>query len=95
MSMAGSDGRDGNPVRVDLPQLGVIAQGRDLYLQVQLSTSAYQVYICNIATYEDVARVIHKGIMEAGRDAKRAASGLQVVEGSKADAVVREAKGRK
>lgn len=100
MSTDRSDGRGGNPAvidgtNLDLPKLGVVANGKDLYLLVMATTSSYQVYLCNINTYEEVARQIHKTIMEAGREAKRAANGLQVVEGAQANAVVRQAKGRK
>jgi hypothetical protein len=80
---------------MDIPRVGILASGRDLYMVVQTTTSQYQFYIGNINTYEEVARKVHKGIMDAGREARRAASGLQVVEGAQANAVVREAKGRK
>jgi len=99
MSTDRSDGRAGNPAvidgtNLDLPKIGIVANGKDLYLIVMATTSSYQVYLCNINTYEEVARQIHKTILDAGREAKRAANGLQVLKGAEADAVVRKAKGR-
>jgi hypothetical protein len=79
---------------VEVPQFGVLAAGKDIFLTVMYATMEQRVYLCNITNYEDVARQLHKTIMDAGLQAKRAATGLQVVEGANANAVVRKAKGR-
>lgn len=76
---------------VEVPQFGVLAAGKDIYLTVMYATMEQRIYLCNITNYEDVARKLHKTIMDAGLQAKRAATGLQVVEGAQANAVVRQA----
>lgn len=79
---------------VEVPQYGVLAAGKDIYLTIMYATMEQRVYLCNITNYEDVARKLHKTIMDAGLQAKRAATGLVAVEGAQADAIVREATGR-
>lgn len=79
---------------VEVPQFGVLAAGKDIFLTIMYATMEQRVYLCNITNYEDVARKLHKTIMDAGLQAKRAATGLVAVEGAQANAVVRQAKGR-
>lgn len=76
---------------VEVPQFGVLAAGKDIYLTVMYATMEQRIYLCNITNYEDVARKLHKTIMDAGLQAKRAATGLVTVEGAQANAVVRQA----
>lgn len=78
----------------ELPSYGVAVIGKDLYLTIQYQTAMMQFYLCNVNTYEEIARKLHKGIMDAGIGAKRAANGtpkLVQVKGDQADAVVRKA----
>ena len=79
---------------VEVPQFGILAADKDIYLTISYATMQQQLYLCNITNYEQVARKIHKAIMDAGVQAKRAASGLQVVQGGDVDAAVRDAKRR-
>lgn len=80
---------------VEVPQFGVLAAGKDIFLTIMYATMEQRIYLCNITNYEDVARKLHKTIMDAGLQAKRAATGLVAVEGAQANAVVRQATGRK
>jgi len=98
--MVGCGGQDGSrgvvaePLpEVELPQYGVAVVGNDMYLTIGYATMMQQVYLCNVTTYEEVARKLHKGIMDAGVAAKRASNGTKLVEvkGDEAGAVVRKA----
>jgi len=96
----GSDGRDGDltdaeRAALNLPQFGIAAQGRDLYLTVQSTTSMYSVYLCNINNYEDVARKLHKAIMDAGVAARRGSRPLHVAGEQEVQDYVRKPQGRK
>jgi hypothetical protein len=66
----------------ELPQWG-IATGADnnLYLTVGVGMMWFQAFLCEPDKYEETARKIHKGIMDAGREARRAKSGLLVAKG--------------
>ena len=105
MSMVVLEGQDGDrdggimddlqqDLMVEVPQFGVLAAGKDIFLTIMYATMEQRIYLCNITNYEDVARKLHKTIMDAGLQAKRAATGLVAVEGAQANAVVRQAKGR-
>lgn len=66
-----------------------------LTLQATTSGTLHRFYLCDTSNYEDIARELHKLIMKVGREAKRAESGLVVVEGGMPSALVRKAEGRK
>lgn len=66
-----------------------------LTLQATTSGTLHRFYLCDADNYEDMARELHKLIMKVGREAKRAQSGLVVVEGGMPDALVRKAERRK
>lgn len=99
MSTVDSEGPAGSPdvPGLELPKYGVLAQGKDLYLTIQYHTSQAMYYLANIGNYEEVARKLHKGLMDAGRDAKREARGtkLHVASGAEVDRVVHESERRK
>lgn len=83
------------PVGPELPQYGIaVNKDHQLWLTIQFGAAFHQVYLCEVTDYEDVAREIHKQIMEAGRQARRDKSGL-VVAGGNHDATLRQAQGRK
>lgn len=65
-----------------------------LTLQITTSGTLHRFYLCDTGNYEDIARELHKLIMKVGREAKRAESGLVVVNGGIPDALVSKAKRR-
>lgn len=77
------------PVNPELPQWGIAVNAQhQLWITCQFGAAFHQIYLCEAADYEDVARTFHKQIMEAGRTARRAKSGL-VVAGGNHDATLR------
>lgn len=78
----------------ELPQYGVaVTPDYNIWLTINYGTAGMQFYLCGPDNYEEVARKIHKNIMDAGREARRARSGLVVAKGID-DATLREAKRR-
>jgi hypothetical protein len=65
-----------------------------LTLQATTSGTLHRFYLCDASNYEEVARELHKLIMKIGREAKRAESGLVVVNGEVPNGLVRPPKGR-
>lgn len=84
----------------ELPQYSLAVQGDkdapglDIYLCVSFGAAQHQFYLCNTNNYEQVAREIHKKIMDAGVQGRRAKSGLVVAKGP-INASIPKAEGRK
>jgi hypothetical protein len=86
-------------VNIDKPQFGIAVQPDQegkLFMSLIISTSGttYQSFLCRSENYADTARQIHDKIMEAGKEMRRAESGIVAVNGS-LDGIVPKAKGRK
>ena len=78
----------------ELPQYGIaVSPDYQIWLTINYGTAAMSFYLCGPDNYEEVARKIHKNIMDAGREARRARSGLVVAKGNH-DATLRQAEGR-
>ena len=74
----------------DRPAYGVCVQPDTegklwMGMTIQSGSISITAYLCRSANYEEVARELHKGIMEAGRQMRKAereaASGLVVAKG--------------
>ena len=91
----------------EIPQYAVIAQPKGsltdernrpvIMLGLQITTSAtfHQYYLCDASdNFQEVAKRLHDKICQAGREARRAQSGLVVVEGG-SDALRTEKQGGK
>lgn len=69
----------------ELPQYGIAVMPPDkqptLWLTVNFGAAAMQFYLADTDNYQEVARKIHKNIMDAGVAARRAKSGLVVAQG--------------
>jgi hypothetical protein len=67
----------------EMPQIGIaVTPDYSIYLTIGFGLAWQQVYLCTPDNYEEVARKIHKAIMDAGREARRERSGLKVATGS-------------
>jgi len=92
---------DENAVQMDMPEYALSVQPDTLgklWMGLVITTSSITqtIFLCRSNNYEETAQKLHKGIMEAGRQMRRAESGLVAVNGAgDIDAVVQIAKGRK
>lgn len=86
------------PIYAELPQIGISAKGDrreiNLYLTVDFQTAHFEFFICDTTNYEQAARSIHKGIMDAGVEARRNKSGI-IVAGGDVNATVPKPERRK
>lgn len=79
----------------ELPQWGVgVSPDYQIILTVSFGLAQHTFYLCDTDNYEDVARKLHKNIMDAGVAARRAKRGIVVATGDVKDHV-RPAEGRK
>jgi hypothetical protein len=69
----------------ELPRFGIAVvppeQAPALWLTIEYGTANLMFYLCDTTNYEEVARKLHKNIMDAGVAARRAKSGLVVAQG--------------
>jgi hypothetical protein len=95
------------PVTVDRPQFGVIVRPKPgefvrpgvpkLFLALSIITGGteFQAYLCDAdQNFTDIARQLEQGIIEAGRKARQAQSGLMIPKGVNSDALRTEKQGR-
>jgi hypothetical protein len=95
-----------DPYMIEVPQYGIVVMpkgdqllpnGRPVLmmaLQITLSGCMHQFYLCDVSdNYQDVASKIDKMINEAGREGRRAQSGLVAVKGG-SDGLRTEKQGR-
>jgi hypothetical protein len=95
------------PVMVNRPQFGVVVQPKPgefvragvpkLFLALRISTGSteFSAYLCDADdNFTDIARNIEQGIVEAGRKARQAQSGLMIPKGVNSDALRTEKQGR-
>jgi hypothetical protein len=73
-------------VQVELPQYAIVSEANSagqlvMKLQVSFGMAQHEFFLCTSKNYEQVARLIHKNIMDAGLEMKRAESGLIVAKG--------------
>jgi len=85
-------------IAIDSPQYSVLVQPDNeqvLFMALLISTSStmQQFYLCRSDGYTTAAREMHDKIMQAGKEMKRAESGLVVAKGS-LDGIVPQAQGR-
>lgn len=63
-------------------------------LTIMETASQHQYYLCDVRdNYQDIAKKMHDMICQAGREGRRAQSGLVVVEGGNSDALRAEKQG--
>jgi hypothetical protein len=81
----------------ELPQYGIGVSPPEnnptLWLTIGYGTAQMQFYLCDSTNYEEIARKLHKNIMDAGVAARRAKSGIVVAQGDVSNHV-RPAQGR-
>jgi hypothetical protein len=70
----------------ELPQYAVECEANSqgqivMKLVVMFAMARHEFFLCTSKNYEQVARIIHKNIMDAGLEMKRAESGLVVAKG--------------
>lgn len=73
-------------INIDIPKYGIAVnqdQENKLFgtLMVETSSVRLEFFLFRSDNYQDVARKLHDKIMQAGKDMKRAESGLVVAEG--------------
>lgn len=83
----------------ELPQYGLMVEGQKggdmtIYLTIGFAAAQHRFYLCDTTNYEQVARTLHKQIMDAGVQARRAKSPLIEVKGD-VDAAVPKVQGGK
>lgn len=79
----------------EMPQIGIaVTPDYSIYLTIGFGLAWQQVYLCTPDNYEEVARKIHKAIMDSGREARRERSGIKRATGSEIHAFGSKAQGR-
>lgn len=79
----------------ELPRWGVaVSPDYQIMMTVTFGLAQHMFYLCDLDNYEEVARKLHKNIMDAGVAARRAKRGIVVATGDVKDHV-RPAEGRK
>lgn len=91
-----TDAQESMQGMAELPQYAIgVDDAGNIWLNVGFQLGQHSFFLCNYSNYEEVARKLHKNIMDAGVAAKRQKSGLIVAEGSLPNATLSNGKGRK